>query len=161
MALIITDEMWREVLSAPDPQYYTGTAAAAFARLEDHAEEAGFTGDEMRQLAEVMAPVSADPEMLRIWYRIVQTLSGRNERADQLAARMSGIAGITDPYGFNLLVVLGLVPFMEQLYREMGWYDELWTEALLDIRIWMDFCRENNDAFGISFAFPWIRHQSV
>lgn len=162
MALTIADDMWREHLSAPDPEYNAETAVAAFDRLPELAAMAHFTPEEHAQLMQTMSAVSADPVLLHVWFKMVQFLSLQNDTGNQLCGRDPGFgASVQEPYGFNLLVLLGMIPVMEQLYREKGWYDELWAEALLDIRIWMDFCRENNDAFGISFGFAWIRYQMV
>lgn len=161
MALTIPDELWREYLSVPDPEYNAETAAAAFADLPRLAEMA-LTDAQCQQLKTVMAPVAADPEQLRIWDQMVRLLSRHDDLGNRLCSRNPGFGKSTaDTCGFNLLVLLGMIPRMEQLYRENGWYDELWAEALLDIPIWMDFCRENNQAFGINFGFSWIRHQMV
>ena len=162
MALTIADDMWREHLAAPGLEYNAEIAAIAFARLPELAEAAHFTPEEQANLTQTISSVSTDPEQLSVWYKVVLLLSQRNETGNQLCGRDPGFGGsMNDPYGFNLLVLLGMIPVMEQLYREKGWYEELWAEALLDIRIWMDFCRANNDSFGISFGFAWIRYQMV
>lgn len=161
MALTITDELWCEILSAPDPEYNAETAAAVFAELPRWAAMA-LTDAQCEQLPAVMAPVAADPEKLRVWYQMVRALSRHDDLGNRLCGRSPGFGeSMADPYGFNLLVLLGMIPHMEQLYRENGWYDELWAEALLDIPIWMVFCRENYNTFGISFGFSWIRYQMV
>ena len=50
MALTIADDMWREHLSAPDPEYNAETAVAAFDRLPELAAMAHFTPEEQAQL---------------------------------------------------------------------------------------------------------------
>ncbi len=160
MALTIADDLWRAHLSALSAGYDAEKAAVAFARLPVLAELAHFSPEEQVQLKKVMSPVAADPELVRVWYKMVRLLSRRDETGSSLCGRDPGFsAGMTDPSGFNLLVLLGMIPAMERLYREKGWYNELWKEALLDIRIWLDFCRKNNDSFGIGLGFSWICYQ--
>ena len=121
MALTIADDMWRECLSAPDLEFNIETAAAAFSRLPELAAMAHFTTAELEQLKQTMSSVSVDPELLRVWFKMVQLLSRQNDTGNQLCGRDPGFGSSEkEPYGFNLLVLLGMIPTMEQLYREKG-----------------------------------------
>ena len=90
MALTIADDRWREHLSAPDPEYNAETAAAAFDRLPELAAMAHFTPEELAQLTQTMSAVAADPELLRVWFKMVQLLALRNDTGNQLCGRDPG-----------------------------------------------------------------------
>ena len=121
MALTIADDMWREYLSAPDLEFNIETAAAAFSRLPELSGQAHFTPAEQEQLKQTMSSVSADPELLRIWFKMVQLLSLQNDTGNQLCGRDPGFGGsVKEPFGFNLLVLLGMIPVMEHLNQTAG-----------------------------------------
>jgi len=158
MKINIGNELWRGILTAADPEYQEQSARERFARLPEYAAEAGFTADEQARLAEKMAAVSASPDLLELWDRMTRTIHEGPKGSEAACADPKFEANEVDSFAMFLMITLAGIPHMKALYQERGWYDIAWGEALLDIRIWMEFCRDNYDgAFGLAMTgYPWI-----
>ena len=156
MNITIGNEPWRTLLSGADPEYQEQAARERLSHLPEYAAEAGFTADEQEQLAKETAQLSASPDLLELWDRMTRIINTSPNGFESACTEPQFETGGVRPFPLYLMIVLAGVPYMEKLYKECGWYETAWREALLDIRIWMEFCRENYGEFGISMGYPWI-----
>lgn len=160
--LKIDTPFWQELYAKEDPGFDKDQAADLFAQIPDFAKLAGFTDDEMGKLCVELDKIAADPDQFRFWdlYRRTIMLPGE-EGGNAAGIKFKTSSANVNPHAIRLAVLLACVPDYIALYKEKGWYDLAFREALLDIRIWMEFCAQNyNGAFGIAdLGFAWIRAQ--
>lgn len=158
----IDTPFWQELMAKEDPGFDKDRAADLFAQIPEFAKIAHFTDDEMGKLCVELDKIAADPDQFHFWdlYRRTIMLPGR------AGGDPAGIAFTTstidvNPHAIRLAVVLSCIPDYIELYKKNDWYDLAFHEALLDIRIWMEFCAQNyNGAFGIAdMGFAWLRSQ--
>lgn len=155
MRINVKNETWRNRIESAGTEYSENAARSALAHLPEYAAMAGFTPDEQKQLAAEMDAVSKDPDLLKIWD--VMSRTAADENTDFQIASADPEIDIDNEFAILLMVELACVPFMQELYRKKGWYDAAFGQALLDIRIWMKFCRDNYGKFGVAMmGHPWI-----
>ncbi len=158
MSLPILNPYWKELFAAPDPDYNPAAAAERLKYLPSLAVLAHFTASELDQLDSAIEKLAADEELLHFYDLMIRDIS--NGSGARLMGEEDAFAPDASvslcPDTLNLLVELGCIPGMIRMYRERGWYDEIFGQALLDIRIWMDFAVQNYGTFGIRMGHPWI-----
>jgi len=139
MNITIGNEPWRTLLSGADPEYQEQAARERLSHLPEYAAEAGFTADEQEQLAKETAQLSASPDLLELWDRMTRIINTTPGGFEAACTEPQFESGGVRPFPLYLMIVLAGVPYMKALYKEHGWYETAWGEALLDIRIWMDY----------------------
>ncbi len=162
MKIIINDPVWKQIFEQPDTTFHEAAENELFQSIPEYARMAGFTQSDMEQLEKEMADVLSNPDVFHAWSLMRRTILQNGTEGGQAALRDPGFGEpVKNPYALFLLVDLAGIPGMIELYKKRGWYESTFHEALLDFKIWMDFCRDNYDgAFGLSMTgHPWIRTQ--
>ncbi len=159
MAVTIGNELWRELLSAPDTEYTPSAALQALEEAAAFAPAARFDSRDMEDLAETIAKIKNDPELLQLFDRVKRIILQPGAKG--------GDPCITDPQfggslqnesAFFAVILLAGITSMKALYKRNGWSEEMCGEALLDFKIWLDYTRKNYGVFGTAMiAYPWIR----
>lgn len=162
MSLPIPNEFWKKCFEAPDPAYDECAARERLAHIREYAVMAHFTQEELAQLEGPVAALSANSELLHFWDLMIRTILQPGVPGGDAAGQSNYLPDDYDvitPDAFTLLVDLACIPHMAELYKQRGWYELAFDEALLDIRIWMEFNQANRGRFGILFGHAWLRSQ--
>lgn len=160
--LIIDTPFWKDLYAGEDPAFDPERASDLFAQIPEFARLANFTAEELEKLSVELEKIAADPEQFRFWDLYRRTIMQEGTAGgDPAAIELKISSPHVNPHAIRLAVLLACIPDYIALYKEKDWYDPAFSEALLDIRIWMDFCAQNyNGAFGIAdLGFAWIRAQ--
>ncbi len=158
MSLPILNPYWKDRFAVPDPDYDPAAAAERLKYLPALAAQAHFTASELAQLDSAIAKLAADEELLHLHDLMIRDISN-GSGAKLMGEEDTFAPDSSDPIcpdTLNLLVELGCIPGMIRMYRERGWYDDAFGQALLDIRIWMDFAVQNYGTFGVRMGHAWI-----
>ncbi len=157
MNLKITNPYWEKEFSTPDPAYDPAAAADKLKTLPALAALVHFTAKELDLLDQAIAVLNSNPELLRLWDSVSENIDN-SENTSVMGEEdiFETDNPVLHPDTFNLLVELACIPGMIRKYRKWGWYDEIFNQALLDIRIWMDFAIQNYGTFGIRMGHAWI-----
>lgn len=151
----IGSPVWREALAGGNRFSCEAAAPGTFARIPDSARLAAFNTKEMESLARAMDALSAARGMTALWERARRLLLDPQTGPALCSIPPGFESPVCHEYTFFLLVLLGCVPEMHNLYRRNAWPETLFRAGLLDFRVWMTFTRENYGVFGVS-AWPWI-----
>ncbi len=129
-------------------------------QIRSSAELAHFTPDELAKLDQAVAQLANTEDELRQFFCwMTEKISAGNGIYGKIDAEPVFLPDSKPPVcgdTFNLLLDLACIPAMIRMYKDRGWYDEIFHQALLDFRIWMEFAEQNHGTFGIRLGHAWI-----